>query len=240
MSRPDAGPAGAGSGGPVRTRARLTGRHRLPCGIQRLRFRLEADPGPVFRAGQYLFCITAAGERIPFSVASAPGELPDLELHWQPVPGVEDSLRMESLLAAGAFDVELGHGTALPGPRSDGWLWLVGFGSGIAPARAILRDRAARGDAVGPVLVLHGARTSAGLYLDDELRALAERDPALRYVGAAEDVDGRTLVDRLGEFLEAQPPARVILAGSYPAVRAGADALIAAGIPSDAIHSDML
>jgi NAD(P)H-flavin reductase len=116
----------------------------------------------------------------------------------------------------------------------------VGFGSRIAPARSILRDRATRVPGGRPVLVLHGARTRAGLYLDEELAHLVRKDPAVRYVGAAEDVDGCTLVDRFGEFLEASPPSQVLLAGSFPAVRAGADALLRAGVSEDAILSDML
>jgi NAD(P)H-flavin reductase len=53
---------------------------------------------------------------------------------------------------------------------------LIGSGTGLAPLWGVLRD-ALRRDHRGPIRLYHGARNKEGLYLVDELEALAkERD----------------------------------------------------------------
>jgi ferredoxin-NADP reductase len=59
-------------------------------------------------------------------------------------------------------------------------LLLAGTGTGLAPLLGIARDALARGH-LGPIRLIHGALTAAGLYADAELRALARAHPTFRY-----------------------------------------------------------
>jgi ferredoxin-NADP reductase len=62
-------------------------------------------------------------------------------------------------------------------------LLLAGTGTGLAPLYGIARDALGRGHA-GPIHLFHGALHRAGLYLVEELRALAARYPQFRYTPA--------------------------------------------------------
>jgi len=62
-------------------------------------------------------------------------------------------------------------------------LLLAGTGTGLAPLLGVTRAALAAGHR-GPIHLYHGSRTRAGLYLFDELRALAEAAPSLRVFGS--------------------------------------------------------
>jgi NAD(P)H-flavin reductase len=65
---------------------------------------------------------------------------------------------------------------------------LAGTGTGLAPLVGILQD-ALRAGHRGPITLLHGARDAAGLYLVEELRALAERHARVTYLRCVLDGD---------------------------------------------------
>src|SRR5262245_16541411 len=54
-----------------------------------------------FHAGQYLNVVHPGGVRIPMSIASAPERIPELELHYRPLPGVAEAALMNELLDSG-------------------------------------------------------------------------------------------------------------------------------------------
>src|SRR4030095_1523695 len=107
------------------------------------RIRLALDTPFSFVAGQYLFIVHPSGRRIPFSIASSPHRLPELELHFRPLPGNEEAALMTELLDADAL--------ALDGPRGDVHvgaisrpLWLYAGGTGISQALAMISSIAQR------------------------------------------------------------------------------------------------
>jgi NAD(P)H-flavin reductase len=81
----------------------------------------------------------------------------------------------------------------VPG-REDQPLLLAGTGTGLAPLYGILRDALARGHR-GPIHLFHGALNPAGLYLREELTAIAGAHGNVRYTPAVLDAAGERGVE---------------------------------------------
>ncbi len=182
--------------------------------------RIALAPGEAFayRAGQFVHVARADGLTRAYSLASVPGD-PLLELHVKRAPGGAMSGYLCEALAPG--DVLTLRGPAgsccYEGGRPAQPLLLAGTGTGLAPLLGIARDALARGHA-GPITLLHGALTAAGLYADEALRDLAARHPTFRYAPSVLDAgpdDPRAGAIRahVARALQAAPGARVFLCG---------------------------
>ncbi|HET9942589.1 MAG TPA: FAD-binding oxidoreductase, partial [Terriglobia bacterium] len=145
---------------------------------------LTAEASMQFFAGQYVTVVRQDGLARSYSIASLPGEA-TVQFHIRRVPNG---------LMSNWFHDEAGSGeqVTLLGPsgecfyvagREDQPLLLAGTGTGLAPLYGIVRDCLARGHR-GPIELFHGALHRGGLYLVDELRELARRNPQLRYTPA--------------------------------------------------------
>lgn len=77
-------------------------------------------------------------------------------------------------------------------------LLLAGTGAGLAPLYGIVRDALARGHR-GPLTLVHGARSPERLYYVEELMALQDAYPNVRYRPAVRENPGRTAVPGLSE-----------------------------------------
>lgn len=134
-------------------------------------------------AGQYV-TIHREGVSRSYSIAARhPGDV--VALHVRRVPGG----RMSPYLCDGAepgdrLRVQGPHGQCvyLPG-RPAQPLLLAGTGTGLAPLWGVLHDALAAGHE-GPIHVLHGAVDPEGLYLVDELHAIAAAHANVRYTKA--------------------------------------------------------
>jgi NAD(P)H-flavin reductase/ferredoxin len=131
-------------------------------------------------AGQYVTLHRASTAR-SFSIAMRRGTL--LDLHVRRVPGgamspylCDEAQPGDALSVQGPY----GHCVYLPG-RPEQSLLLAGTGTGLAPLWGVLHDALASGH-TGPIHVFHGAVDPDGLYLVDELRAIAAAQPQVRYV----------------------------------------------------------
>src|SRR5262245_57397815 len=202
------------------------------------RIRLACDAPFSFDAGQYLFIVHPSGRRIPFSIASSPHRLPELELHFRPIPGNEEAVLVTELLGASA---EL----LLDGPHGDVHvgsvgrpLWLYAGGTGISQALSMISSLTAR-PAVAPVQLVWSVVTGGDLYCETELREF-ERIPWFRMT---------TLVDSPGDTTnaavrhierEGPPPddATIVLCGGPGFVNSVADALASRGVQRARIRSD--
>lgn len=147
-----------------------------------VRLELECDPPLDYQPGQFINLWRDETVGRSYSLASLPGSDPHLHLHVRRVPDGQVSGWAHRTLAPGQT-------VQLSGPagncfytagRPEQPLLLVGTGSGLAPLYGILRDALAQGHA-GPVRLYHGSRGPEGLYLLDELRALAARHANFSY-----------------------------------------------------------
>jgi CDP-4-dehydro-6-deoxyglucose reductase len=148
--------------------------------------RLASVPEGV-RAGHYVLLSDPApgadAAPVPFSLASAPRELPRLTLHYRPTPGSEDASRADALFVAGRdIAVDLPHGECAverPLPRP---LLILAGGTGIAQARSIVREHGR--DPGATLRLVWGARTPEELYLAGEFDAAA--GAGFQWIGACE------------------------------------------------------
>jgi NAD(P)H-flavin reductase len=140
-----------------------------------IRVRLRPAKPLKYRAGQYITLVRTDGLARSYSIASQPhSDGGCLELHVRVFPNG----RMSGWLAsdgAPLVDVAIrgpiGECFYVPGsPKQP--LLLAGTGTGLAPLWGILHDALAAGHS-GPIELWHGSRTADGLYLVNELEALA-------------------------------------------------------------------
>jgi CDP-4-dehydro-6-deoxyglucose reductase len=163
--------------------ARVIAVDRLAPEIVRLRLRPTSRLD--YRAGQFVTLLREDGLARSYSLASLPAD-DALELHVRVLPHG----RMSRWIAD---DLRPGDRVRIRGPEgecfySDGDpaqpLLLVGVGTGLAPLYGVVRDALSRGH-TGPITLLHGALTPAGLYLADALGELVRGHENLRYVRCA-------------------------------------------------------
>src|SRR5262245_33445840 len=147
-----------------------------------LRLFLSLPEGLAYQAGQFIQLERPAdGLSRAYSIASLPGNL--LELHVAQRPGGA----MSSWLATAA-----GEPVLLRGPFGECHylagelerpLCLAGSGTGLAPLLGVVRAALAAGHRA-PIRLYHGSVRQGGLYLWDELAALAGARANLRVTGS--------------------------------------------------------
>jgi ferredoxin-NADP reductase/ferredoxin len=209
-----------------------------------LRVRLWPEAPFEYRAGQYLTLLRADGLARSYSLASLPRE-DGLELHVRVLPGGAMSRWL-------ADEARPGDAVRLQGPAGDCFylpgrpeqpLLLAGTGTGLAPLYGIARDALEAGH-TGPIWLFHGARDVRGLYLVEQLRALAERHPNLHYrPGVLEGRLGEGFhVGALDVLLRAECPKpvgfRAFLCGNPELVLSLRKKLFLAGLSLKDIHAD--
>lgn len=205
--------------------------------------------GPVgtalrFGAGQFIWLSIAPNRPPfhdhPFSIASAPAELPLLRLV---IGEVGDCTRHFAELAPGTpVAIDGPHGSFVL-PPGDGPVLLVAGGVGIAPMFGILADAAAKNDR-RPFRLLYAARSRQSVVDAERLDALRARlDLSICFLldeGLMAPADKRGPVDvaHIGELLAGIQPATAVamLCGPARMMEIAADALLAAGMMPDAIH----
>ncbi|MGJ0510072.1 MAG: FAD-binding oxidoreductase [Methylocystis sp.] len=208
-----------------------------------VRLRIETTPFP-YRPGQFIELIADDDLRRHYSLASHPDEDPYLELHVRLHPGGRMSRRLMA-------EMKPGHRLHVAGPRGtcfyegvelDQPLALIGAGTGLAPLYGVLRDALRRGHR-GPIRLYHGARDRKGLYLADELQALAQSRENVEYIAAALDPDAPFGGD-IAALALAEERARVgqtayFLCGGEGLVKRLKRDLFMAGASMKAIRSDV-
>lgn len=152
---------------------------KTPLGAGILRLRLAPREPIVYRAGQFVNLHADDGLIRSYSIASVPAlDAGELELHVRHLPGGRVSGWLHEVLREGD---EL----RMQGPAGDCCyaqgeperpLLLIGTGSGLAPLWGIVREALHSGHQA-PIHLYHGSRDAEGLYLREELRALAEAHP---------------------------------------------------------------
>ncbi len=185
---------------------------RLPGDVVRLH--LEHGSDFSYRPGQFLELITPEGFSRHYSIASLPEEDSAVELHIRlHAGGAMSGFVSERLSVGDRLHVAGPRGTCFyEGVDPDQPITLVGAGTGLAPLLGILRDALRRGHR-GPIRLYHGARSRAGLYLNDELEALAAAQDAVTYIPRALGEAGGDVAAAVLEQESALPQTAFFLCG---------------------------
>lgn len=123
-----------------------------------------------------------------YSIASVPELDNDIELHIRKLPNgqvsswVHDELSIDDKVTISSAKGDCFYVADKP----DQNLLLLGTGSGLAPLYGIIRDALNKGHN-GEIKLYHGSYTAAGLYLIDELRALATEHKNFHYISCVSD-----------------------------------------------------
>lgn len=165
----------------IRLPARVVAIEKLTRRIARVR--LDHADAFEYRAGQFLNLSRGDGLTRSYSIASLPYTDDYLELHVARLDGgcmsswIHDELRTGDEIAV---STPLGECCYRP-DHPDQPLLLVGTGCGLAPLYGVVRDALHHGHR-GPIWLYHGSRDRDGLYLVEELRALAREHDNFNYV----------------------------------------------------------
>ena len=193
------------------------------------------SPFPFF-AGQYLNVVHPGGARIPMSIASAPDRLPQLELHYRPLPGVPEAALMNELLdGSPELSIEGPYGDVwFDGPHDDGLLLIAG-GSGISQCRAIIHHLRERKQ-IRRVQLVWSVTHADQLYCDAQLRAFTRWLDYVAVVDAPNSENAAIVWLRTAALPQS---GRIVVSGGPGFVHAVADALHAIGVGGAVIESDV-
>ena len=197
-----------------------------------------------YKAGQFINLFKDATGARSYSLASLPSDA-YLQLHVRRLPQGRISGWIHEELKPGdrvRISAPTGH-CFYTSNKPEQPLLLIGSGSGLAPLYGILRDALSQGHR-GPIHLYHGSRTVAGLYLEEELRALTRRyaqvsyTPCISGTSAPKDyANGRANEVALRE----QPKLngwRVFLCGHPDMVKLGKKKVFLAGAAMKDIYAD--
>jgi len=164
--------------------------------------RLQLPENYRYRAGQFLRLFRDEHTWRNYSLASVPGLDSQLEMHVQRVgSGLVSGWLLDRVRPGDTLTISEALGDCFYScPDATQKLLLLGTGSGLAPLQGIVRDALASGHR-GRIELYHGGRTAAGLYREQELRALARLHDNFRYHGCVAE-SGRDSDARTGTALE--------------------------------------
>jgi NAD(P)H-flavin reductase/ferredoxin/truncated hemoglobin YjbI len=209
-----------------------------------LRLRLELGPSFSWRPGQFVNLRRPDGIIRSYSSASCAEQDYFLDLHIRLDPkGVMSPWLFNELDIGADIEIQGPYGachyhTGEPNRP----LLLIAGGTGLGPLYAILRDALHKGHR-GPIYLYHGARSRAGLYLHNELQALASGQPNLRYSGCLSEEQSPDLPHGLVSDLalrqhEKLADWRIFLCGPPALVHAARWGAIRRGASRSLIHAD--
>ncbi len=197
-----------------------------------------------FRAGQFVWINFKPGLAQPFdnpfSIASAPEELPRMRFVIKAVGDLTRSL--PSLPPCSPVSLDGPHGNLVADHRPAGSILLVAGGVGLAPLIGILRSLALRADK-RRVRFIYAAGEPRNLVYADEMRALETRLNLVNYFTVDESAPGWTgRVGAIDAALIAQALADLdlqntlaLICGPTRMMAAVADMIADAGVPLDNI-----
>lgn len=160
---------------------RVAAMERVADDVIILRLQLPASENYRYRAGQYLDVLLRDGSRRSYSMASAPGQSKQIELHVRHLPG---GLFTDALFGVTQPDVKVRDILRVEGPlgtfylREDSAapLVLLASGTGFAPIKAMLEQMILdQSTSPKPPRVIHfywGARQQRDLYWQEGARAM--------------------------------------------------------------------
>ncbi len=229
---------------PRRTMAlKVLEKNRLAPDVMQLRLRPPRGQRLARLAGQYLDILLPEGKRRAFSIANAPHEGDDIELHIRHVAGGDFTHHVFTDLDVGAvLRVEGPLGTFVPREDSERPMLLVAGGTGFAPIKAIIEHFLHLGTRRA-ITLYWGARAPQDLYQ----RALPERwaqQTPLQFHPVISDVEaaGGMRTGLVHEaVLEDHPDLTdvdVYMSGPPALIDAGRRSFVEAGLPEERLYYD--
>lgn len=197
-----------------------------------------------FLAGQYLEILLPNGHRRAFSIANAPHQDEQIELHIRHVAGGEfTDMVFSNLKEKAILRIHAPLGNFVLREDSPRASILVAGGTGFGPAKGIIEHSLHLGQQ-RPLYLYWGARSRRDLYMTKLAESWARIHPHIHYIPVLSEPDadwpGRrglvheaVLADHasLADF-------DVYMAGPPPMIKAAQGGFAAAGLPLERLYSD--
>jgi len=151
-------------------------------GKDTFRMRLSRDEIFTYYAGQFISLYQSNDVIRSYSLASLPSD-PFLEIHVRHLPNGKMTTWLKDQVKIGdeiKIDAAVGDCFYIDDDLQKNML-LVGTGTGLSPLYGIVRDALSKGHR-GEIHLYHGSQSPNGIYLENELRALAEQHENFHYV----------------------------------------------------------
>lgn len=199
-----------------------------------------------FHAGQYLE-VVAKQKRYPFSIASAPGNHQQLELHVKPTPNSEDSDVFEALLdSSTTLTIDAPKGKCFIDTAPDKPMLLLAASTGVTQMKSIIEHLLEDGLS-HPIYLYWGVVSDKDLYLTSLCESWSARDNNFHFVPVVSEPEtspdwkGKTgLVGNAAlEDFSDLTNLSVIVGGSPNMVYATLDMFVARGLPEPNMMSDV-
>ncbi|MBM4202739.1 MAG: hypothetical protein FJ194_01120 [Gammaproteobacteria bacterium] len=201
--------------------------------------KLELERGVLrFAAGQYLNVVHPDGERIPFSIATPPSRLPQLELHFQPTPGHPQSALMEDALKGDSLRIEGPFGGTVLDKAKHTSLLFVCAGSGVAQALSMIESVPDESNRNFEIKVLWCCENVSATYVLKRFQALGAEVSKNLCVDPVRN-SGSAGFRQLRHLVVSTSPFDAFLCGSPGFVWAVTDVLIGLGCSASNLHSDV-
>ena len=214
--------------------------------IMKIQLKLPETERLQFLAGQYLEFLLKDGKRRAFSIANAPHDDGNIELHIRHVPdGQFGDYVFEGLEEKTLLRIEGPFGNYFLREDTDRPIILVGGGTGFAPLKGML-EHAFYVGLETPIHLFCGVRALRDLYMDDMVKQWIETNNNLKYTPVLSEPktedgwQGKTgyVHDSIVEAYPDLSGYDVYLSGPPPMVKAGMDAFYKHGLPESQIFSD--
>ncbi|WP_070988422.1 FAD-binding oxidoreductase [Halofilum ochraceum] len=222
--------------------ATVVGARRIAPAVMSVEIRVETESPFAYCEGQYIRIQLADGRRRDLSIANAHDRENLLEMWVRDVGGDFSRHVFDRLVTGEQWDFE--------GPLGDAWvrdddrpLLLVTGGTGLGPARAIVRAELAR-DPSRTIDLVHGDERREDLFAHEELEHWSREHPSFGYrptlrVPDAEWEGATGTPDQLIDQQQWDVHDRVAhLFGPPPMVEAAIQVLRKQGIDASDIHAD--
>jgi NAD(P)H-flavin reductase len=153
---------------------------------------LSVDVGPDFdfEGGQFVRFETAEGLKRSYSIATPTQDrrgILDFHIRLIPDGAMSEIVRTPDVIGR-EFQICGPMGSCVYELESSEPILMIASGTGLAPLYAILQD-ALHHEHPAPIWLYHGSATADGLYLCEELSAMASEFEQFTYVPCADTVD---------------------------------------------------
>ncbi len=161
-------------------------------------FRIFLTPSSVvsYKAGQYLLVEMGENDKRPFSIANAPLNSTDIELHIGALPENTYAMQVIEKMQSGEdIYVDVGNGDAFLQEASVRPIIIVAGGTGFAYAKSLV-EQAIRLKLNVPIHLFWGVRVRSYLYFEEEMRQLVAKNTNVYFTPVVEILennwDGQT------------------------------------------------
>jgi CDP-4-dehydro-6-deoxyglucose reductase len=166
---------------------RVASLEKMSADVMVMKLQLPANDAFLFRAGQYIEFLLRDGARRSYSMANAPAEGSQMELHIRHMPGGKfTDLVFGSMKEKDILRIEGPYGSFFLREDSQAPIILLASGTGFAPVKALLEGMQQKG-ITRQTTLYWGGRRPGDLYMDAWVRAFAVANPWLSYVPVVSD-----------------------------------------------------